>query len=226
MAKGTKIPLSSDERTKCNAIIHSAAVAATAAASGMAQIPLADSAVITPIQITMIVSLGKVFGHTITKSAASGILGGAVASFVGRGVSQVLVGWIPGVGNAVNAATAAGITESIGWLAVEQFKKGSYIDYLQQKENSSSSVEEEPHTQETGFYGSTQKTDDAILRQRANNLISRAHPFIEKTKSRKSHPEEFNEILADFKKLREDEEYTGDELFDKTYQRFIRATLR
>jgi uncharacterized protein (DUF697 family) len=32
-------------------------------------------------------------------------------------LSQALVGWIPGVGNAINAATAAALTEAIGWAA-------------------------------------------------------------------------------------------------------------
>lgn len=57
--------------------------------TGLAQIPLADNAVITPIQITMIISLGKVFNQEVTKSIAKGILGGFVANFVGRGVAQV-----------------------------------------------------------------------------------------------------------------------------------------
>jgi len=40
---------------------------------------------------------------------------------VGRDISQALLGWIPDVGNAINAATAATVTGSIGWLLVEDF---------------------------------------------------------------------------------------------------------
>lgn len=39
----------------------------------------------------------------------------------GRGISQVLVGWIPGYGNAINATTAAAVTEAIGWAADAYF---------------------------------------------------------------------------------------------------------
>jgi uncharacterized protein (DUF697 family) len=31
------------------------------------------------------------------------------------------VGWLPGFGNAINAATAAALTEAIGWAAEEYF---------------------------------------------------------------------------------------------------------
>ena len=91
----------------------------------MAQIPGSDNAVITPIQLTMTISLGKVFGVTLTESAAKAAIGSLAASTVGRTVTQVLVGWIPGVGNAINATTAAGLTESLGWLLAKEFDKGN-----------------------------------------------------------------------------------------------------
>lgn len=127
--------LTPEEEKKCHTIIHSASVAATTVGAGLAQLPLADNAVITPIQITMIISLGKVFGQTVTKSVARGLLGGFVANFVGRGVAQAVWGWIPGVGNVTNAATAAAITETIGWLSVDHFYKSKYIDDAQREKD-------------------------------------------------------------------------------------------
>lgn len=61
----------------------------------------------------MIVSLGGVFNLNITESAAKSILASAAATVTGRTVSQFLVGWIPVIGNAINTATAAGVTETI-----------------------------------------------------------------------------------------------------------------
>ncbi|MDE6730348.1 MAG: hypothetical protein K2J71_06185 [Oscillospiraceae bacterium] len=113
-----------DQKEKCNVIIHSASVAAAGAGAGLAQIPGSDNAVITPIQLTMVIALGKVFDVSISKSAATAAIASASASVVGRTVSQFLLGWIPVVGNAINATTAAGITESIGWLIADQFDKG------------------------------------------------------------------------------------------------------
>ena len=115
--------MTEDQKTKCHAAIHAAAAAAAAVGAGLAQIPLADSAVILPIQVAMIVALGKTFGKDITDSTAKAAALSVVGGYFGRAVSQVLVGWIPGVGNAINATTAAGITEAMGWAVAKKFDK-------------------------------------------------------------------------------------------------------
>jgi uncharacterized protein (DUF697 family) len=112
------------QRNKCHAIIHVASTGAAAIGAGLAQIPLADNAVIVPIQITMVMSLGKVFNVNLSKSAAEGAALGATATLVGRTTSQLLLGWIPVLGNVINAATAAAITEAMGWAVAAQFAKG------------------------------------------------------------------------------------------------------
>ncbi|GHT01942.1 hypothetical protein AGMMS50276_31170 [Synergistales bacterium] len=111
------------QNSKCRKIIHTAAASAAAAAAGLAQIPGSDAVVITPIQITMIIALGGVFDIPITKSGANSILAAAIACISGRTVTQFLVGWIPGIGNAINASTAFVITEGIGWYAAKEFDK-------------------------------------------------------------------------------------------------------
>ena len=73
----------------------------------------------------MIIALGKVFDLNISKSVANGIIKSAAATFIGRTASQLLVGWVPVVGNAINTATAAGITEAIGWMTVKEFSENS-----------------------------------------------------------------------------------------------------
>ncbi len=106
-----------DKNSKIHTIIHTAASTAAAAASGLAQIPGSDNAVITPIQLGMISSIAAVHGKHLDRAAALGILSSASASVAGRAVSQFLVGWVPGLGNVVNATTAFAITEAIGWGA-------------------------------------------------------------------------------------------------------------
>jgi len=112
-----------DQREQCHAIIHTAAIAAGGVGVGLAQLPLSDSALIIPIQISMIVGLGKVFDIHISDSAARGVTLGMAAMYLGRTLSQILVGWIPIFGNAINATTAAGITEAMGWAVVSKFEK-------------------------------------------------------------------------------------------------------
>ena len=120
--------MTADQRGKCHAIIHTASASAAAAGAGLAQLPGSDNAVITPIQLTMTVSLGAVFGIQLTQSAAAAALASFAASTVGRAASQLLLGWIPGLGNAINASTAAALTESVGWLLAEEFASQSRAD--------------------------------------------------------------------------------------------------
>ena len=115
--------MTSDEHQKCHAIIHTASASATAVGAGMAQIPGSDNAVITPIQLAMAISLGKVFGVSLTETTAMAAIGSVAANTLGRTASQLLVGWIPGLGNAINAATAASLTEAMGWTLAKQFSE-------------------------------------------------------------------------------------------------------
>lgn len=115
--------MTSSQHGKCHAIIHSASVSAGAVGAGLAQIPCSDNAVITPIQLTMTIALGKVFGIELTESSAKAAVASAAATMVGRTISQVLLGWIPVAGNIVNACTAMSITETIGWIVATEFAK-------------------------------------------------------------------------------------------------------
>ena len=109
------------QQNKCNAIIHSAAAVCAAIGAGMAQVPGSDSAFIMPIQVGMIISIGAVFGMELEESTAKATLATATATMVGRGISQALLGWIPGYGNVLNASTAFAVTESIGWAIANDF---------------------------------------------------------------------------------------------------------
>ena len=112
----------SSKKDKCEKIIHTAAIACGGVGTGFAQLPLADSAIITPIQIAMIVRIGKEFDLEITDSMALAIIGSLSSALVGRCVSSVMFGWFPVIGNIVNTATAAGLTEAIGHLALQKFE--------------------------------------------------------------------------------------------------------
>lgn len=191
MSKKNKIKLPEDQKKKCSVIIHSASVAAGGVGTGLAQVPLSDNALITPIQIGMIIALGKVFDQDITKSAASAILGGAAASFAGRGLSQLLVGWIPVVGNAINTATAAGITVAIGWMAVDNFSKGKYASIIKEHAND----DDEPTKK------SENKTDTSYEDDQMSILYKRVEEFIFGEKNKKDNKDEFQKLLNDVEKV-------------------------
>ena len=113
--------MTDSENSKCHAIIHSAAVAAGAVGAGLAQIPLSDNVVIMPIQIGMVASLGNVFGKSLGETAIKSLISAAAGTVIGRSASQALLGWIPLLGNAINASTAFTITEAIGWSIANKF---------------------------------------------------------------------------------------------------------
>lgn len=115
--------VTSSQYNECHGIIHAASAACAGVGTGLAQIPLSDTAVITPIQVGMIIALGKVFDLEITESMAKASLASATIAVMGRVISQVLIGWLPGVGNIINASTAAALTEAVGWAMAGDFAK-------------------------------------------------------------------------------------------------------
>ena len=108
---------------KIHGVIHTAAAGAAAVGAGLAQIPGSDAPIIAGIQTTMIIAIAEEHGVSITKAAAADLLLTFAATAAGRGISQVLVGWIPGWGNAINACTAAALTEAVGWVADKYFSE-------------------------------------------------------------------------------------------------------
>ncbi|RQS90443.1 hypothetical protein [Burkholderia contaminans] len=106
---------------KVHGIIHTTSLACAGIGAGLAQVPGSDSAAIVPLQTAMIMGIGQLHGVAVTKSAAADLLLTFAATLAGRGISQAVVGWIPLWGNVVNAATAAAVTEAIGWAADQYF---------------------------------------------------------------------------------------------------------
>lgn len=106
---------------KVHGIIHTAAVACGGIGGGMAQVPGSDSVAIVPLQTAMIIAIANEHGFNISKTVAVDLLLTFAATMGGRFVSQVLVGWVPGAGNVINASTAAALTEAVGWAADSYF---------------------------------------------------------------------------------------------------------
>jgi uncharacterized protein (DUF697 family) len=94
------------QKENCSLIIHGAAAAAAVPGAGLAQLPMADHVVIVPIQLAMVIALGKVFGIEVTESVAKSMVLTGAATLVGHATSQVLV---------------AGITEAMGWTIANEF---------------------------------------------------------------------------------------------------------
>ena len=120
--------MTSEQKKKCNEVIHTASLAAAGVGAGAVAIPVVgsivqafDESAIPPIQITMIVSIGKIFETSVSKEMAASILTAMLAAKTGRKIAGLLAGMIPVAGAVINGGTAASITEAIGWAAVKYF---------------------------------------------------------------------------------------------------------
>jgi uncharacterized protein (DUF697 family) len=119
LMKYRRIIMTSNE--KIHSIIHSASAAAAAVGGSLAQLPGSDMPVLCGIQATMVMAIANEYGVDISNAAAMDLVINYAAGYGGRALSQALIGWIPGWGNAINATTAATITEGVGWGANKYF---------------------------------------------------------------------------------------------------------
>lgn len=106
---------------RVHSIIHAAGTAAFSVGAGMAQVPGSDAPALVLIQSGMILLIAAEYEAPMTEAQAISLISSFSAVAVGRGASQALVGWMPGVGNLINGTTAAAITEAVGWSAGSYF---------------------------------------------------------------------------------------------------------
>jgi uncharacterized protein (DUF697 family) len=117
-------------KQKVHDIIHAASSACAGIDGGLGQVPESDSGAIVPTQINMIIAIASEHGIEITHAAAADLLDTFSATMRSRQVPfsrQALVGWLPGIDNAINESTTAAFTEAIGWTA------NSYFDQIEAK---------------------------------------------------------------------------------------------
>ena len=155
----------------------------------------------------MIVGLGTVFELNITETGAKSIIASAGASIAGRTVSQFLVGWIPGIGNAINTATAAGVTEVVGWIAVKNFydrwiedkNKGLFDGMKDGYFEASGEYERKLRKQAEEFI--KQERDFTQERESYENLLSEYEKYIQELEKKCVASEVLNEIKETYSKL-------------------------
>ncbi|GAA6856309.1 hypothetical protein CHC121_07970 [Helicobacter pylori] len=106
-------------------IIHVAAGAAGAA--GLIPIPFSDIPLITTAQMAMIYKMNRAFEvkmeNSVAASLITGLLGVTAVAQVGRTLVNGFLKSIPVVGSVAGGATAAVITEGIGFAYLKVLKK-------------------------------------------------------------------------------------------------------
>lgn len=91
----------------------------SAAAAGFQPIPVIDSFVIAPIQIAMIIHLGKVYNVHIGKSVAGGIVESIGLSLAGNYIFLTLVSFFPGLKQVLGPSIAFSLTYTSGLIIKE-----------------------------------------------------------------------------------------------------------
>ena len=108
--------------SRANKYIQSAA--GTAAAIAVSPIPVSDILAIAPLQVTMVIKIGLIFGHKLESSSAKELIGTVAGGVAFRYAAQVLVKFIPGAGSVIGPVIAYGGTVAIGETAVAYFSSG------------------------------------------------------------------------------------------------------
>jgi uncharacterized protein (DUF697 family)/predicted GTPase len=84
-------------------------------------LPLATMPVLTALQVSMVSLLGKLYGQTLTRSQAGGIVSAIAGGFLAQAVGRELVKFIPGFGSVIAASWATAYTWSLGETACVYF---------------------------------------------------------------------------------------------------------
>lgn len=114
-----------DEKKRMTGMmIHGFAAAHAVAAAVLAQTFVGDEAALTALTIAMIVAVAKLNGADWDSGAALAFLGVFIGGYVGVRGATFLVKWIPGIGNAANAAVTFATTEVLGWATYLFVQKG------------------------------------------------------------------------------------------------------
>lgn len=121
------------EKAKCreqaHKIIHISATEAATSAAALSQFPGADNIALAIIIGKMTVELSVVYDIHLTGTAVEigkGLLKHYSVIIALRWGSQWLVGWIPGAGNAVNAASMFALVEYVGWGVANDFEEQKF----------------------------------------------------------------------------------------------------
>lgn len=93
-------------------------------AAGLQPVPLADLALLAPIQITMVQALGHIHGYTLTKRSVAEILGTFGGSIMTQATMRAAARIVPGFGWIMSASMAYALTWAMGEASALYFKSG------------------------------------------------------------------------------------------------------
>jgi len=106
------------KRGKAGGIVAAATVTATGI--GATPVPVADAALLIPVQTGMIAGLAALYG--LKQEALQHAVLPFVARVVGVYATASLLKWFPFLGSAINAGVAGTLTGALGWFVRDRFE--------------------------------------------------------------------------------------------------------
>ena len=168
-------------------MIHGFAVAHALTAALLAQTLVGDEAALTALTVAMIIAVAKMNGADWDTGMALAFLGIFIGGYVGVRGATFLIKWIPGIGNAANAAVTLTTTEVLGWATYLFIKKGKLNPKDMTKKEKETlwkearAVQREEEQESRRLYNSMPEVDKSEYRSIMNQLREKNIP--EETRS-------------------------------------------
>ena len=102
-----------------------------AAAAAVQPLPIVDLALITPIQVAMVRSIGTIYGYTLDWRTALGILGTFGFSIASQNLVLASVKLVPAAGSGIAISVAYALTSAIGETSKHYFESGRTLSKAQ-----------------------------------------------------------------------------------------------
>jgi uncharacterized protein (DUF697 family) len=115
------------------ALKWSAIVGGAGGIISMQPIPFADNMILTPLQIGLVMHIGRIYGTDFTKDLAFKLVGPLGMGFLAQHGTVLLYKLIPGAWG-LGAITVPAFTIALGWAAAKYFEQGSAPSREEQKQ--------------------------------------------------------------------------------------------
>lgn len=105
------------------------AISSSSLAAGLNPLPMSDSAIIVPIQLTLSVTLAKIYGFNDLGNNVMSLLKTQVISLVAKQMVASVTKFIPFLGQFINAGVAGTLTAGLGY-GLKSLYSSAYLEYL------------------------------------------------------------------------------------------------
>lgn len=82
-----------------------------------------DAAILIPMQIAMVVHIGKIFGQPVSRATAQSLIGAMLTTIAGKTIVGSIVLFVPVVKNFVGPPIAGALTKMLGRTAIDVFSE-------------------------------------------------------------------------------------------------------